>query len=68
MKYYTYVEPSEHGDALYVTKSEKEILEEYYPHWYARMAQKHGYITATFLFSEKDCIEDWVITNWAWES
>lgn len=70
MKYYTYVEQTPFDDmtARYVTLSEEEILKEYWDYWYGRMCDKFGKDIFDSTYSSADCIEDWVITNWAWES
>ena len=44
-------------------KTELEILAEYFECWSAEM-RKSG---REDLISEKRCIDDWVVTNWAWE-
>lgn len=69
MKYYTYVILDDDNiSAMYVTKSEKEILEEYWEYWYNRMCHKFGKEVVDTTYSSVECIEDWVISNWAWES
>ena len=47
-----------------VTKSEEEILKDYYDYWCKGMiiSGKEDEICP------QDCIDDWVILNWAWES
>lgn len=74
MRYFSYNEldpesQSINGNEGYVvTMSEKEILEQYYPYWYRKMCEKFGqeYVDATYSF--EDCLDDWKIVNWAWES
>ena len=44
-------------------KTELEILAEYFECWSAEM-RKNG---REDIISEKRCIDDWVVTNWAWE-
>jgi hypothetical protein len=73
MRYYSYNElPSEDqsiGDkGFIVTLSEKEILEQYYPHWYRLMCKRYGqeYVDTTFSF--EDCLDDWCVLHWAWKS
>lgn len=70
IKYYTYVEPTSDTDItpVYVTLSEQEILNQYWGYWYKRMCDKFGETEVGNKYSSIDCIEDWVITNWAWES
>ena len=68
MRYYSHnVYDTDHPDLCYVeTKSEQEILEEYWPYWYDKMCKKFAkeHVDATYSF--EDCLEDWVIINWAW--
>lgn len=68
MRYFTYVEPDETNiDGIrYICKSEREIIQEYYPQWRSKIAKKHGYLMATFVFTEQDCIEDWCILHNTW--
>lgn len=51
-------------NSLIVTKSEEEILKDYYDYWCKGMiaSGKEDEICP------QDCIDDWVIINWAWES
>lgn len=69
MKYYSYNEYiSEPGIDDYVeTKSEEDIRKDYWPYWYNQMCKKFGkeYVDANYTI--QDCIDDWVIVNWAWE-
>ena len=69
MKYYSYntwiTQPS---DSFVVTLSEEEIIKEYWDYWQERMIAKFGKEHFETNFSEKDCIEDWVVVNWAWET
>jgi hypothetical protein len=48
-----------------VTLSEKEILDRYWDYWCKRMYEV-GKDPEVHTF--QDCIDDWVIVNWAWES
>ena len=45
--------------------SEMEILQQYWKYWYSRMVEKfgpdHPEITV------QNCIDDWVVVNWAVE-
>ena len=43
--------------------TEEEILEIYYPHWKREMTR----IGKVDQISERACIEDWVVVNWAWK-
>lgn len=69
MKYYSYntwiTQPS---DSCVITLSEEEILKEYYDYWQERMIAKFGKEHFEANYSEKDCIEEWVVVNWAWEA
>jgi hypothetical protein len=69
MKYYSYntwrTHPSE--DAYVRTLSEEEIVKEYWNYWQERMIAKFGKEHFEANYSEKDCIDDWVVVNWAWE-
>ncbi len=56
-----YDEPNEDGSDRHVVKSEKEILREYGDYWYSRMKE----ISKEDLISEVNCIDDWIIVNWA---
>ena len=72
MKYYSYNTYSykENGDIdeFVVTLLEAEILKEYWDYWQERMIHKYGKEHFEANFSEKDCIDDWVVVNWAWET
>ena len=47
--------------------TEQEIRVEYWPYWYERMCKKFGKLEVDTKFTFEDCLDDWVITNWAWE-
>ena len=68
MRYYCYNELVEDGEDPVVTVSEDDIRKNYYPHWYERMCKKYSkdHVDATYSF--EDCLDDWVVVNWAWES
>jgi len=53
---------------MYITLSEEEILKEYWDYWYERMCYKFGKDIVDSKYSTTDCIEDWIISTWAWES
>jgi len=68
MRYYSYNEYVEDPDInSVVTVSEEDIRRDYYPWWYDKMCKKYGknHVDATYSF--EDCLEDWVVVNWAWE-
>lgn len=73
MRYYSYQEydpksplADEQGGYV-VTKSEEEIRKEYWPYWYNRMCNKFGKDQVDAKFCFEDCLDDWVVVNWAWE-
>jgi hypothetical protein len=51
-----------------VTVSEDDIKRTYWPYWYKRMCEKYeqAYVDETYSF--EDCLEDWRVVYWAWES
>lgn len=67
MKYWNYVTWDDKGNDVVVTLSEDQIITQYYPHWYRMMCEKFDseYVRKNFI--ERDCIDDWVVLNWAWE-
>lgn len=66
MRYFTFVQPKEDSmDPEYITMSEDEIRKEYYPYWKKQIV-KVGKSLNDYCF--EDCLDDWVITHWAWES
>lgn len=44
--------------------TEKHILDEYYSYWSQVMLE---HTNRSPLITEKNCIEDWIVVNWAWE-
>lgn len=74
MKYYRYHEPiyddNLFGDDEVVTMSEKEVLDSYYPYWVMQIKKVHGtdyFLTRSKQELDRQCIEDWVVVNWAYE-
>lgn len=47
------------------TISAQKILDIYWEFWYSKMVKKYG--EGHYLITEQNCIDDWVITNHAWE-
>lgn len=45
--------------------TEQEILDEYWDYWKGKMESKYG--VSSNLITKENCVQDWVITNWAWE-
>lgn len=69
MRKFVYVEPGDDGiTPVEIIKTEKEILEEYYPFWKTAVTRACG---QEFYNQIKDpveeCITDWIIVNWAEE-
>jgi len=63
MRYFSYNEL----DQKVQTMSEQEIRETYYPYWYDLMCKKFGKEHVDKTYNFEDCLEDWIIVNWAWE-
>ncbi len=69
MRYYCYNEPVGNGsENEVITNSEEDIRNEYYPYWYEQMCSKYGKDFVDKVFSFENCLEDWIVINWAWES
>jgi hypothetical protein len=74
MRYFSYNEydpnsPLSDADGGYIiTVSEDDIKKTYWNYWYTRMCEKYeqSYVDENYTF--EDCLEDWVIVNWAWKS
>ncbi|MCX6783271.1 MAG: hypothetical protein NTZ20_04795 [Candidatus Levybacteria bacterium] len=61
-KIYLYNEQGE-DNPLEIT--DEQIINDYYPYWESRMIKKFG--EGHELITRENCIEDWIIINWAWE-
>lgn len=66
MRYFSYDDYSDDGGHI-VTMSEEEIRKQYWPYWYGRMCEKFGQEHVDKTYSFQDCLDDWIIVNWAWE-
>jgi hypothetical protein len=70
VRYFSYNDYAEDPstDNYVVTVSEEDIRRDYYPWWYERMVHKYSkaHVDATYAF--EDCLYDWIVANWAWES
>lgn len=72
MRYYSYNEYdpesplADETGGYVVTKSEEEIIKEYWPYWYEQMCKKYerSYVDETY--SPLDCLDDWIVLHWAW--
>ena len=51
-----------------VTVSENYIRKTYYPYWYSKMVAKYGQPEVEEKYCFEDCIQDWLVVNWGWES
>ena len=69
MRYYCFytLETDPSVDSYVKVMSEEEILAEYYDYWYDKMCSKFGKEIVDRDYCKNDCIDDWVIVNWAWE-
>ena len=47
------------------TITDQEILEQEWEFWSARMKKKYG--PNSDLINHENCIQDWVVRNYAWE-
>jgi len=68
MRYFSYNEYVEDANAnSVVTLSEEDIRRDYWTFWYGKMCEKYGkeHVDATYCF--EDCLDDWIVVNWAWE-
>lgn len=67
-RYYCYNEMTDDGGNEVITLSEEEIKETYYPYWYGKMCEKFGKEKVDETYTFEDCLDDWIVVNWAWES
>jgi hypothetical protein len=69
MRYFCYNEYTEDPDFnSVVVKSEEDIREDYYSFWYDKMCAKYGKDHVDVTYSFEDCLDDWIVVYWAWES
>jgi hypothetical protein len=69
MRYFCYNEYTEDPNAnSVVTVSEEDVRRDYYPFWYDKMCKKYGKEHVDKTYSFEDCLDDWIVVNWAWES
>lgn len=57
---------SDENGGYIVTLSEEKIRQEYYPWWYEQMCKKFGKEKVDETYTFEDCLEDWIVVNWAW--
>ena len=61
---WVYVEPADDGvTPVEIIMTEKEILGIYWEYWCLKMKE----IGKKDLISEKACVEDWIVVNWAFQ-
>lgn len=74
MRYYSYGEydpehPLADETGGYIVKvSEEDIKRDYWPNWYDRMCKKFGQEVVDRQYTFEDCLDDWIVVNWAWKS
>ena len=68
MRYWSTAYPNLNDIDVVETFSEDEIIEQYYPWWSDQMKKKYGEVYFEEIYCKKDCIDDWIVINWAWES
>lgn len=67
MKHYNIDYYDTDGSDYVKTYSEDDILAEYWDFWYDKMCYTLGKELVDEEFTKEDCINDWVLVNWAWE-
>lgn len=60
---WAYDEPARDGSNRHVVMSEAEILETYKVYWIEQMTK----INKQSLITDENCIDDWIIVNWAYK-
>lgn len=69
MRYWTYFRPIyDSSEEEYITMSEEEIIQQYYPRWRKMKIKKYGEDYVNKTFCKEDCIDEWVCIRNAWES
>lgn len=68
MRYWTFAEPGSDFRPVYHTLSDAEIIKSYRKQWHERMCKKYNEVYVDAIYNNSDCIDDWVASNWAWES
>ena len=69
VRYFSYNEYVDDPSAnSVVTVSEEDVRRDYYPYWYDKMCKKFGKEVVDRDYSFEDCLDDWIVVNWAWES
>lgn len=68
MKYYCYNDFDENNNPVIRVMSEEEIIARYWDTWYNGMCKKFSKEIVDKEYSKQDCIDDWIVIHWAWES
>ena len=69
MRYFCYNEYVEDPNTnSVITVSEEDVRRDYYPYWYDKMCKKFGKEVVDRDYCFEDCLDDWIVVNWAWES
>ena len=68
MRYWTIAYPGDNDEPITETLSEDEIIAQYWNYWYGKMCEKYGKEHVDKNYTRQDCIDDWCIVHWAWES
>lgn len=48
-----------------ITITDQQILYDFWDYWQSKMVQKFGDCDPRI--THENCIEDWIVTHWAWE-
>lgn len=69
MKTYLYNDPiwNDYGEVIgnqVIEITEEEILKQYWNWWCTAMIKKYGLCYSGI--TKQNCIDDWVMVNWAW--
>jgi hypothetical protein len=73
MRYYSYNEYdpdsplADDTGGYVVTVSEEDIKLKYWPYWYKKMCERFGQETVDRDYSFENCLDDWIVVNWATE-
>ena len=46
--------------------SVEQIMDHYWNYWYSKMCSRFGRFHVDENYSFEDCLEDWIVVNWAW--
>jgi len=63
MKTYQYIEPDNEGNPITITRTEEEIIFEYFHYWSVKMIE----VDKADKINIQNCIKDWIVLHWAGE-